>query len=114
LSSIRFAIAAIETANGLPHAKKAGLDEIAARYSEWEIIGPPETYWPVDGSFTPFRDKRTDDSSLLMHSGERTRSPGRVVSALVGSIVVPELHRRDRRDRAAGRAAVAVDDVVAG
>jgi hypothetical protein len=46
---------------------KAGLDEIAARYTEWEIIGPPEMHWPVGGSFTPFRDKRPDDSSLLMH-----------------------------------------------
>jgi len=32
----------------------AGLDEIAARYSKWEITGPPETRVPVGGSFSPY------------------------------------------------------------
>ena len=34
----------------------AGLDQIAARYSEWEITGPPETRWPTHGWFSPWRN----------------------------------------------------------
>ena len=28
---------------------------IAARYTEWEIVGKPELRRPVDGAFTPWR-----------------------------------------------------------
>ncbi len=30
----------------------ADLNEIAARYRDWEITGPPETRTPADGSFS--------------------------------------------------------------
>lgn len=33
----------------------ADLNEIAERYEQCEITGPPETRWPVDGSFSPWR-----------------------------------------------------------
>jgi len=33
----------------------ADLNEIADRYAEWEITGPPEARTPVAGSFSPHR-----------------------------------------------------------
>ncbi len=35
---------------------KAGLDEIAARYAEWEVILPPEETMANGGSFSPWRE----------------------------------------------------------
>ena len=34
---------------------KAERHEIAARYAEWEIIGPPEIRQPTGASFNPWR-----------------------------------------------------------
>ena len=34
---------------------KADRTEIAARYAEWEIIGPGEVRRPIDGYFNPGR-----------------------------------------------------------
>ena len=34
---------------------KAERHEIAARYTEWEIIGPPEIRRPIQTAFTPWR-----------------------------------------------------------
>jgi hypothetical protein len=33
---------------------KATKDDLAARYAEWEITGPPELREPLDAQFTPF------------------------------------------------------------
>jgi hypothetical protein len=33
----------------------ADLNEIAARYDRWEIVGAPETRWPTQGWFSPHR-----------------------------------------------------------
>jgi hypothetical protein len=32
---------------------KASKSDLAARYAEWEVIGPPETRKPLDAAFTP-------------------------------------------------------------
>jgi hypothetical protein len=34
---------------------KAERHEIATRYAEWEIIGPPEIRHPIDSAFSPWR-----------------------------------------------------------
>jgi len=34
---------------------KAELYEIAARYAEWEIVGPPEIRHPIGAAFSPWR-----------------------------------------------------------
>ena len=34
---------------------KAERNEIAARYAEWEIIGPPEIRHPIGAAFSPWR-----------------------------------------------------------
>jgi hypothetical protein len=34
---------------------KAQQHEIAARYAEWEIIGPPEIRHPIGAAFSPWR-----------------------------------------------------------